>query len=149
MAHLTKLKLSDKQRTDVKQTAEQRLRGKLIDRLAEQKELAEADLKGEQLVRTRFKSVKDETTGETKRIEVPKQIRRWWWKDEASGVMLVIRYGNKPLPIANDKSTIEIGSLDQLPKVIDTVIEAVKAGELDKPLKAAMGDRRSKLKRVS
>ncbi len=53
MAHLAKLKFSDKQRSQVKMTVEERLRHKLIDRLKEQKELAEADLKGEQLVRTR------------------------------------------------------------------------------------------------
>ncbi len=30
--------------------------------------------------------------------------------------------------------------MDKLPKVIDMVIEAVSAGELDKVLKAALGD---------
>ncbi len=42
MAHLAKLKFSDKQRSQVKMTVEERLRHKLIDRLKEQKELAEA-----------------------------------------------------------------------------------------------------------
>ncbi len=36
MAHLSKLKFSDKQRSQVKMTVEQRLRHKLIDRLTEQ-----------------------------------------------------------------------------------------------------------------
>lgn len=144
MAYLNKLTLTDRQHADVKQTVEERLRAKLIDRLAEQKELAEADLKGEQLTKTRIKFVKDDTTGETTRIEVPKQIRRWWWKDETDAVMLVIRYGNKPVHITKDKSTIEVGTMDKLPQVIDTVIEAVKAGELDKALKAALGERRRK-----
>ncbi len=69
MAHLSKLKFSDKQRTQVKMTVEERLRHKLIDRLKEQRELAEADLNGEQLVRTRYKSIKDKETGETKRVQ--------------------------------------------------------------------------------
>ena len=38
MAHLAKLKFSDKQRSQVKMTVEERLRHKLIDRLKEQKE---------------------------------------------------------------------------------------------------------------
>ncbi len=149
MAHLTKLIFNDKTRTDVETNPEDLLRNKLITRLLEQKELVEADLKGEQLTKTRFKFVTDSETGETKRIEVQKQLRRWWWKDEDGQVMLTLRYGNRPLAIAGDKSTIEIGALDKLPKIIDKIIEAVKAGELDKQLNAAMAERRLKLKRVS
>jgi hypothetical protein len=129
-------------------TVEQRLRHKLIDRLKEQRELAEADLKGEQLVRTRYKSIKDEETGETKRVEVPRLLRRWWWKDDTDAVLLELRYGNKPIAVVDNKSTIEVGAMDKLPKVIDMVIEAVSAGELDKVLKAALGDRRVNLRQV-
>ena len=149
MAHLAKLKFSDKQRSQVKMTVEERLRHKLIDRLKEQKELAEADLNGKALVRTRYKMIKDEETGETKRVEVPKLLRRWWWKDETDAVLLELRYGNKPIAIADNKRTIEVGAMDKLPKVIDMVIEAVSAGELDKVLKAALGERRVKLRQVS
>ncbi len=39
--------------------------------------------------------------------------------------------------------------MDKLPKVIDMVIEAVSAGELDKVLKTALGERRVKLRQVS
>ena len=83
MAHLSKLKFSDKQRSQVKMTVEERLRHKLINRLKEQKELAEADLSGVPLVRTRHKMIKDEETGETKRVQVPRLMRRWWWQDES------------------------------------------------------------------
>ena len=146
--HLTKLKLTDKIRTDVEMNPEDALRNKLIARLLEQKELVEADLKGELLTKTRFKFVTDSETGESKRVEVQKQLRRWWWNDEDGQVMLTLRYGNRPLAITGDKSTIEIGALDKLPKVIETIIEAVKAGELDKQLNAAMAERRLKLKKV-
>ena len=76
MAHLSKLKFSDKQRSQINMTAEERLRHKLIDRLKEQKELAEADLSGNALVKTRYKMIKDEETGETKRVQVPRLLRR-------------------------------------------------------------------------
>ncbi len=148
MSRLTKLKLTDKTRTDVEINPEDLLRNKLITRLIEQKELVEADLKGEQLTKTRFKFVTDSETGETKRVEVRKQLRRWWWQDEDGQVMLTMRFGNRPLAITGDKSTIEIGTLDKLPKIIDTIIEAVKAGELDKQLNAAMAERRLMLKKV-
>jgi len=45
MTHLSKLKFPDKQHSQVKLTVEERLRHKLIDRLKEQRELAEADLR--------------------------------------------------------------------------------------------------------
>ncbi len=114
MAHLSKLKFSDKQRSQVKMTVEERLRHKLIDRLKEQKELAEADLNGKALVRTRHKMIKDEATGETKRVEVPRQLRRWWWKDETDAVLLELRYGNKPIAVVDNKSTIEVGAMDNV-----------------------------------
>ena len=40
-------------------------------------------------------------------------------------------------------------TVTSVPKVIDMVIEAVSAGELDKVLKAALGERRVKLRQVS
>ncbi len=64
-------------------------------------------------------------------------------------VLLELRYGNKPIAVVDNKSTIEVGPMDKLPKVIDLVIEAVSAGELDKVLKAALGERRVKLRQVS
>ncbi len=97
MAHLSKLKFSDKQRSQVKMTVEERLRHKLINRLKEQKELAEADLNGVPLVKTRHKMIKDEETGEMKRVQVPRLMRRWWWQDETDAVLLELRYGNKPI----------------------------------------------------
>ncbi len=75
--------------------------------------------------------IKDEETGETKRVEVPRLLRRWWWQDETGAVLLELRYGNKPIAVVDNKSTIEVGPMDKLPKVIDMVIEAVSAGELD------------------
>lgn len=39
-------------------------------------------------------------------------------------------------------------TLDKLPGMIDTIVEAVSAGELDEPLKTASDERRSKFRRV-
>jgi hypothetical protein len=149
MSYITKLKFTEKIGTDVEMNPEDALRNKLITRLHGQEELAEAGLKEEQLTKTRYKFVTDSETGESKRVVAQKQLRRWWWTDEDGQVMLTLRYGNRPLAIADGKCTIEVGTLDKLPKVIETIIEAVKAGELDKQLNAAMAARRLKLKRVS
>ncbi len=75
--------------------------------------------------------------------------KRSFTKDETDTVLLELRYGNKPIAVVDNKSTIEVGAMDKLPKVIDMVIEAVSAGELDKVLKAALGERRVKLRQVS
>ena len=47
-----------------------------------------------------------------------------------------MRYGNRPLELAKGKSAIEVGELAQVPVVIDAVIEAINAGELDTMLMA-------------
>jgi hypothetical protein len=47
----------------------------------------------------------------------------------------------KPIELSADKSTIEMKSLDLLPAAIDTIIEAVDAGELDDQLMKAKGER--------
>jgi hypothetical protein len=59
--------------------------------------------------------IKDEETGETKRVQVPRLMRRWWWQNETDVVLLELRYGNKPIAIADNKSTIEVGPMDKLP----------------------------------
>ena len=52
------------------------------------------------------------------------------------------------VPLGRKAAAIVDGQY-KLPKVIDMVIEAVSAGELDKVLKAALGERRVKLRQVS
>jgi len=49
---------------------------------------------------------------------------------------LIIRYGSKPLALAAGKHAIAVGSKDKLIGVIDAVIAAAKAGELDNMIAA-------------
>lgn len=44
-------------------------------------------------------------------------------------------------------SSIEVGQLDALPTIIDTLSQAVMAGELDAALTAAVADRKKNLRR--
>jgi hypothetical protein len=50
-------------------------------------------------------------------------------------------YGMKPIDLGADKSTIEVKTLAQIPKAIDTIIEAVDAGGLDEALKQEKDER--------
>lgn len=68
---------------------------------------------------------------------------RIWWKTEPDGkVFTEIRYNKVPLDIGGQGSTIEVGSLESLPKVYRIVIRAIKAGELDQSIRAAVRESR-------
>jgi hypothetical protein len=63
-------------------------------------------------------------------------------------VFFSIRYGAKALAFDKTGSvSIEVGKLEALPGVIDTLIEAIKAGELDTQLAAAATERKKVFKR--
>ena len=48
--------------------------------------------------------------------------------------MLFVRSGLKPIEFEKGKAAIAVPSLDKLPTVIDTLIAAVRNGELDEQL---------------
>ena len=60
-----------------------------------------------------------------------------WWQVDPSGVcLLVLRSGSKPIEFEKGKAAVSVPASDKLPSVIDTLIKAVAAGELDEPLNA-------------
>jgi hypothetical protein len=101
---------------------------KVIARLEEQKLL----LNDPNYTRTVRMSVKKD--GE--RIVTEKQQRVLpWWRLLANGsYAFFVRSGVKPIEFEKGKTAIAVPSLDKLPTVIDTLIAAVKSGELDAQL---------------
>jgi hypothetical protein len=100
-------------------------RAKFASRLEEQKLL----LKDPNHVRTvqRWTKVDGERQATTKQ-----QAVRPWWKTDASGqVVMSIKFGAKPVEFEKGKAGIVVGSKDKLPALIDALIAAVRAGELD------------------
>ena len=59
--------------------------------------------------------------------------------------MLDVRYGNKRIELAPKKPTIELGDTENLVPTLETIKEAVIAGELDRQL-AASKQHRKRLK---
>jgi hypothetical protein len=58
-----------------------------------------------------------------------------WWRLLANGsYAFFVRSGVKPIEFEKGKTAIAVPSLDKLPTVIDTLIAAVKSGELDSQL---------------
>ena len=100
-------------------------RAKFVTNLEERKLL----LKDPNHVRTvqRWTKVGGERQATTKQ-----QAVRPWWKTDASGqVVMSIKFGAKPVEFEKGKAGIVVGSKDKLPALIDALVAAVRAGELD------------------
>jgi hypothetical protein len=100
-------------------------RAKFAARLEEQKLL----LKDPNHVRTvqRWTKVNGERQATTKQ----QAVRPWWKTDPAGQVVMSIKFGARPIEFEKGKAGIAVGSKDKLPAIIDTLISAVRAGELD------------------
>ncbi len=146
MTFLTKLKLSTAKREVIHDPMLVR-RQKLIDKLGEQAKLASALIADETVRFTHTVTVKDPETGETKRVEKERRVRPWFWHNLDGQWFLEIRFGNKVVDLGKNKTTVEVGEKGNLVATIETVIEAVKAGELDDAVKV-IAEKRTKQMRA-
>jgi len=110
-------------------------RNKLIAMLKEQKAMAEAVLSGNSYKRQK-QAWFTNAMGERQKVQRDARVRHWW-SGEGDNVVLVVRYGSKALELAKGKAAIEVGPMKNLPATVDTLIEAVAAGELDSIIAAA------------
>lgn len=127
---------------------EQRSRMKLLAYLGEQKALAEATIAGTPFHASRMVTRRNEA-GEKVRVEAPRHVRKAWFNDPAGKLYLQVRYGSKPLELAKGKNAVEVGGMQEIPTVLDSIMAAVGAGELDGQLAAAAAERKAKFKRNS
>jgi hypothetical protein len=100
-------------------------RVKFVAKLEEQKLL----LKDPNHVRTVQRWTK--VDGQRQAVTKQQAVRPWWKTDPAGQVVMSIKFGAKPLEFEKGKAGIVVPSKDKLPMVIDTLISAVRAGELD------------------
>ena len=136
MATLATLKLS----TAVKPThmpAVQVRRNKLVRRLWEQIELARAQQAGTEFAPVKFRSYQDKETGVRKQVQTTKRVKQWWFTAENGKLTMNVRYGARLIELAKGKSSIEIGSTDQLLPTLELIKQAVEAGELDAQIEVA------------
>lgn len=110
-------------------------RNKFIVQLMQQRELA----KDEGYTVKRQKWVKQED-GSRQLVDLPKRVKRWWRMDGAGGCYLILRYGNKIISPTPDKGAIAVGDRSMLGAVLDAVINAAKAGELDAAIETAKAE---------
>ena len=104
-------------------------RAKLIHRLEQQKRLAQ----DANFVVTVSRWLRNEA-GSKELVQLQKRVRPWWREDVLGTVGLTVRYGAKAIEFEKGKTAIVVPSKDQLVATLDTVIAAVKGGELDEHL---------------
>jgi Family of unknown function (DUF6641) len=107
----------------------QERRTKTIARLEEQKLL----FNNPNYTRTVRTSVKGED-GFRSVVEKQQRISPWWVQTSDGSYLFTIRSGWKPIEFDKGKSAIVVLSADKLPSIIDTLIAAVRNGELDEHL---------------
>jgi hypothetical protein len=103
-------------------------RAKLVSRLDEQRQL----LQDPSYVR-----VVQRWTGkgdDRRQIEKKQRARPWWRADAGGRIVMCIYHGTKPIEFDKGKSGIAVPSREKLPALIDQLIAAVSAGELDELL---------------
>ena len=103
-------------------------RTRTIARLEEQKLL----LKDPNYTRTVRTWVRKD--GEKSMVENHQRVSPWWRMHSNGSYVLFVRSGLKPIEFEKGKTAIAVPSLDKLPSVIDTLISAIRAGELDQQL---------------
>ena len=104
-------------------------RSKTVARLEEQKHL----FNDPNFTRTVRTSVKGED-GSRSIVEKRQRVLPWWVQLGDGSCLFTVRSGWKPIEFDKGKSAIVVLSRDGVPKVIDTLIDAVRNGELDEHL---------------
>ena len=114
-------------------------RQKLSTKLAEQIQLAKAQQSGAEFSPVRVLTVKDEATGLSSKVEVPKKLKPWWWTDEKGKLCVTIRYGARILEIVEGKNAIETDNIADVIASLQVIRSAVDSGELDARIEAISG----------
>ncbi len=145
MSILASLTLSEVSKKSETGTPHLNLRRKMAAAINEQIAGATAEAAGQHFSKTVEKVVKNAETGTAEKRVVERSLRRWWWR-AADGVHLELRFGNRAIKIGTSNSII-VGDPSNLVPTLETVRQAVVAGELDAALKAA-SDGRKRVKKV-
>jgi len=133
---MTKLLSSLKLSTRPEKTSdnpELKRREKLLAKLDQQLAMATAQIAGETYTCYREKWQKNTETGIQEKIRIPKNVAKWFYK-RGGQYYLEVRFANKPLELSKGNHAIEVGKVENLTTVIQTVIDAVLGGELNKLL---------------
>ncbi len=122
------------------------MRQKLIDRIGDQIELAKATESGQSFQRVKYRRVRDIESEQVSESVVKTRVRPWWTADTDGSVLLWIKYGNTNLELAKGKPAIRITNRNELIPTLETVLKAVRAGEMDKQIEVAVASFKARFK---
>jgi hypothetical protein len=108
-------------------------RQKLIAKIDEQIEMAQAAANGTAFTATKFKNVVN-AEGVTEYKQVAKKVRAWYCKNDAGKWNLVVRYGARIIELAKGKNSIELENEAAILPTLDLIRKAAEAGELDEAI---------------
>lgn len=145
MSLLKSLKLSAAKPQNQPANPQDRGREKLRGYLAEQRALVEATIAGKPYSAVRMVTKKDEA-GNRVRVEAPRTVRKGWFAGDGSNVYFLLRYAGRPLELARGMTSVEADGIAGLGLIIDTLDQAVQAGEFDAAVAAAAQTRAATMK---
>jgi hypothetical protein len=111
-------------------------RHKMIGRLNEQIELAQATLEQRAYIKQRLRSVKDQS-GVRSTVATQVRVKQWWSEQDNGKLALFIRYGSKIIALSAKSNAVECASVKDVLAALQVVKSAVEAGELDAQIGAA------------
>ncbi len=132
MTYLKELALVAKEES-LKNNPFAKAKAKLLSNLNTQLKAAQAMVNGETFTIPKMKTV--EENGQKIRKEVQAFVRKWYWRDSEGKVRFALRVSNKVLEVQKGKTDFVVADDKELPNLIENLINAVKAGELDSQIK--------------
>ena len=110
-------------------------RQKLITKIDEQIEMAQAAANGTEFKPTKFKNIVN-AEGVTEYKQVAKKVRAWYWKNDAGKWNLVVRYGARVIELSKGKNSIELLSEADVIPTLELLKTIISNGELDDAITA-------------
>jgi hypothetical protein len=110
-------------------------RQKLITKIDEQIEMAQAAANGTVFTSTKFKNIVN-AEGVTEYKQVAKKVRAWYWKNDAGKWNLVVRYGARVIELSKGKNSIELLSEAEVIPTLELLKTIISNGELDDAITA-------------
>jgi hypothetical protein len=110
-------------------------RQKLLAKIDEQIEMAQAAANGTVFTSTKFKNIVN-AEGVTEYKQVAKKVRAWYWKNDAGKWNLVVRYGARVIELSKGKNSIELLSEAEVIPTLELLKTIISNGELDDAITA-------------
>ena len=101
--------------------------------------MAKAVQSGTEFLPVKIRSVRDDATGEMRKMEIPKRLKPWWWPSDNGKLNITVRYGARTLEVIEGKNAIETDNIAGVITTLEVLRAAVDAGELDGRIEAISG----------